>query len=48
MYSHLWRLKEITGYENIEYSPADWIKKKYPEFILNSEEDALATKGKKR
>ena len=39
---------EITGYENIEYSPADWIKEKYPEFILNSEEDAFSWLKEKR
>ena len=39
---------EITGRENIEYSPADWIKEKYPKFILSSEEDAFNWLREKR
>ena len=39
---------EITGHENIEYSPADWIKEKYPKFILSSEEEAFNWLKEKR
>jgi len=39
---------EITGHENIEYSPRDWIKEKYPQYILSSEEEAFSWLKKKR
>ena len=39
---------EITGHENIEYSPRDWIKEKYPQYILSSEEEAFSWLKEKR
>ncbi len=39
---------EITGNENIDYSPTDWIKERYPKYIFNSEEEAFYWLREKR